>query len=105
MFVGTNRIKIKKGYGKELEELFRSRVKSLGSLDSWISSCGGKKETQNTRNILWSAVGSRRSIITSGFVAIASSKPTRGLLRITSWGMASSAAMRSVLRTRPKSRG
>ena len=25
MFVGTNRIKIKKGYGKELEELFRSR--------------------------------------------------------------------------------
>ncbi len=25
MFVGTNRIKIKKGYGKELEELFHSR--------------------------------------------------------------------------------
>jgi len=25
MFVGANRIKIKKGYGKELEELFRSR--------------------------------------------------------------------------------
>mgnify|MGYP000666284915 FL=1 len=25
MFVGTNRIKIKKGYGNELEELFRSR--------------------------------------------------------------------------------
>ena len=25
MFVGTNRIKIKKGYGEELEELFRSR--------------------------------------------------------------------------------
>lgn len=25
MFVGTNRIKVKKGYGKELEELFRSR--------------------------------------------------------------------------------
>ena len=25
MFVGTNRIKIKKRYGKELEELFRSR--------------------------------------------------------------------------------
>ena len=30
MFVGTNRIKIKKGYGKELEELFRSRGEVAG---------------------------------------------------------------------------
>ena len=55
MFVATNRIKIKKGFGEQLEELFRSRGggESQRSRVSWTSSCGAKTTPTITRNIWW----------------------------------------------------